>query len=144
MKLCLFMIIAFIGIELSAAKSYYISSQKENWFIAMGACHFKGYKLASIETQSDFDNLWYKIGNSGEKFWTSGTRLGQAYAGYSDSSKTFYWMESGRYFSYANWAYGQPDNHNGNQACVIVDGANGLKFDDAGCLDNEFRYICEY
>ena len=54
------------------------------------------------------------------------------------------WENSGVPFEngYTNWASGNPDNHGGNQECLVVDKSD-KKWRDTWCDNNRFKPLCQ-
>lgn len=44
--------------------------------------------------------------------------------------------------SYLNWRTGEPNNSNGNENCMVIEGDNGGLWDDRPC-DRVYGFICE-
>ena len=72
---------------------------------------------------------------------------GDYWLGLSDLREegTWEWMTSNEVISasgYTNWGSGQPDNWHGNEDCAFYYHSQ-LRWVDAPCNKNDFRYICE-
>lgn len=103
-------------------------------------CHSVGKKLPSILSQADQDLLVKTIVGAGlekEHFWTAGTCLG--------NDRKFYWMDTGKVFSYTKWFPGQPDNDSSSpepEDCVEVYQKDEWAWNDIRCAV-KLSVVCE-
>ena len=95
--------------------------------------------LASVESTYEqvFLELFLPKPESGstEGYWLSGTDFGR--------EGLFYWMNSGKSFTYTNWNPSEPNNYNGREHCVQMianrKSTDALRWYDAQC--NKVGYV---
>ncbi|XP_037041358.1 C-type lectin 37Da-like [Bradysia coprophila] len=110
---------------------------KMTWFNAHLSCLDCGGQLASIETEVEqkyVEGLIHDLDLQSKSFWTAGTDLA--------NEGIFNWFTTGDVITYANFAPLRPDNKNGTEHCIVLFGAESLKWNDFDC--NSLAYfICE-
>jgi len=79
-------------------------------------------------------------GEYDEPFWTSGND--------EEMGAFFFWDSTGQTFiTFSDWAAGEPDNgtstNQSPQDCVALNNADNYKWNDVGCKENNYRFICE-
>ncbi|CAB3359798.1 Hypothetical predicted protein [Cloeon dipterum] len=121
---------------------YYVSKtfEKENWYLADFQCKLNGFKLASLETEEEHNEISKALNKEIDDFWISGTDLG--------SEGRFYWAANGKsVMNFADFEFGQPDNKDGKEHCLRLKKSRVqlmpvYRWDDSNC-GCKFRYICE-
>lgn len=69
------------------------------------------------------------------EFWTSGNDI--------IIESVYYWFGSGHRINYDNWGYGQPDNYENNEDCVVIYVLNNeMHWNDRNCAA-AIKSICE-
>ncbi|XP_072395615.1 C-type lectin mosGCTL-7-like [Diabrotica undecimpunctata] len=126
-------------------KRYYIGDVFQgNFFRSEQFCVQNGMHLVSITSVEENDFLKHTItkrsnssgtlGNLGEEFWTSGTKI--------PDSRKWIWFTTGRKISYFNWLKGQPES-NKNYQCIEAQVTNDqLQWSNKDCW-KEYYFICE-
>ena len=61
----------------------------------------------------------------------------------SFTSRTWRWV-SGNVVDRPPWAREQPNNYNGEQNCVVLDGGREWLWNDVGCNLDQFHWICKF
>ena len=61
----------------------------------------------------------------------------------SFTSRTWRWV-TGDVVDRPPWGKEQPNNYNGEQNCVVVDGARDWLWNDVGCNLDYFHWICMF
>lgn len=59
------------------------------------------------------------------------------------SSNTWHWVGGGAVAT-PMWGPDQPNNYNGEQNCVVLDGGRGWLWNDVGCNLNYLPWVCQY
>ena len=59
------------------------------------------------------------------------------------TSRTWRWV-SGEVVDKPPWGREQPNNYNGEQNCVVVDGARDWLWNDVGCNLDQIHWICKF
>ncbi|XP_071548908.1 P-selectin-like [Panulirus ornatus] len=58
-------------------------------------------------------------------------------------SRTWRWV-NGEVIENPRWGQDQPNNYNGEQKCVVLDGGREWKWNDVGCELNYLHWICQF
>ncbi|XP_046391090.1 sushi, von Willebrand factor type A, EGF and pentraxin domain-containing protein 1 [Ischnura elegans] len=58
-------------------------------------------------------------------------------------ARSWKWVD-GEEVDRPNWGKDQPNNYNGEQNCVVLDGGRGWQWNDVGCNLNYLHWICQY
>ncbi|XP_075128115.1 macrophage mannose receptor 1-like [Leptodactylus fuscus] len=106
---------------------------KKTWFESKDFCRAIGGDLASLTSKNEADAVNRMKGSYGvysRKIWIGLVRSGPG--------KGFVWSD-GSPLSYENWAYGQPDNYNGEESCGMILGS--IWWNDAYCY-SLMDWIC--
>ncbi|KAM9827488.1 macrophage mannose receptor 1 [Neosynchiropus ocellatus] len=106
------------------AKNY-----KRTWSEAQNFCRAIGGELASVLRYQDLTDTSFR---SSDKMWI-GLRM-------KGPNEGFTWSD-GSSFSYSNWDYGEPNNHNEVEHCVEISGYR-RKWNDRFC-DTPNDWICQ-
>ena len=65
-----------------------------------------------------------------------------AYVSFQEGS--WIWSTSGLKMDWSNWQNGKPDNNEGIENCLYLgDISNHFKWDDAPCIQNSKRPLCQ-
>ncbi|KAJ8921362.1 hypothetical protein NQ315_002977 [Exocentrus adspersus] len=117
-------------------KSYFIGRQfKVTFQEAMQLCQMINMNLVSITSNEENNRIhkYIRDTNSGEYFWTSGTRM--------IDGITWFWMSTARIIDYTNWYTGKPS---GASHCILLmeQSDKGLFWINNNCMARYF-YICE-
>ncbi|XP_045479161.1 perlucin-like isoform X2 [Harmonia axyridis] len=126
-------------VELNGHYYYFEKYFKSNYIKAMQYCREHGMDLLSIETGvENIEIIAYLKKNypKVERFWTSGTDMGE--------EGSFVWLSTGRPLNFTSWCNGQPDNGGKNEHCLAIQrlGVENYVWNDRSCLD-EYNFICE-
>nr|XP_006815389.1 PREDICTED: uncharacterized protein LOC100369221 [Saccoglossus kowalevskii] len=121
---------------------YSVGTEKRTWHASKSQCEFMGGVLASLHTQSVFQNVRTFIMNGN---FDNGVR--GYWIGLNDLSTegTFEWL-NGDVFGWTAWAKGEPNNKvqqsGEGQDCVQVWKKRAYKWDDNNC-NAKRGYICQ-
>ncbi len=80
-------------------------------------------------------------GPYGSSFWTSGS--------YVEADAKWSWTASGEWVTFTRWQRGQPDNKDGNEHLLLVDGEEPFEWWDLGKVNPkngrfwDAYFICE-
>ncbi|XP_040290431.1 macrophage mannose receptor 1-like [Bufo bufo] len=112
------------------------ASEKRSWFEARNFCKAIGGDLLSITDKDEEQAVWTMMINDGiyrQVFWVGlqNTNLDEGFT-WSDGSP----------LNYENWAYGEPNNHQGMELCGEVNTDHRLSWNDRHC-DTPQNWICE-
>ncbi|XP_008296580.1 macrophage mannose receptor 1 [Stegastes partitus] len=95
-------------------------ASKKTWQEAKDFCKAIGGDLVSLQSTQDLSNLHI---HSSDAAWI-GLSLG--------TNEGFVWSD-GTAFSFENWGFGEPNNHNDNEHCVEVQFYYGRHWNDRHC-----------
>ncbi|XP_068603912.1 macrophage mannose receptor 1 [Brachionichthys hirsutus] len=104
------------------------NDQKKNWHEAQDFCKAIGGDLMSLHSSQD---LSYASFQSSDGAWI----------GYSLGTKGFVWSD-GSPSDFANWGYGEPNNHNDDENCAEVQLYYGRHWNDRHC-EAYNNWICQ-
>lgn len=108
-----------------------------SWFSAYVDCLERNMTLATIENKiksDEINSLILKVFRKSIRLWVGGV--------YSDNSKVFMWIPTGRRFSNPEWEGSNPDFYRSNEFCVEVGYKGDWKLNDNSC-DTNLGYICQ-
>lgn len=101
------------------------------WTDAQAGCYAIGGHLVTSNSQAE-NNLFSALAG-----------LDDVWAGGNDLTLEGSWVwVTGEPMPYSNWRDGEPNNSNGLEHCMVVEGDNGGLWDDRPC-DRQYGYICE-
>ncbi|KAL5012958.1 hypothetical protein ScPMuIL_011509 [Solemya velum] len=111
---------------------YFFGGKVKSFDKAEYRCNKKGGWLVRINNAEENAMIFGRISKN---TWT-GLRLN------NHTTMELEWtFETGVQTNYTNWETGEPDNHNGNERCVLIQKKNG-KWNDQRC-EKSLHYICE-
>ncbi|XP_022067987.1 macrophage mannose receptor 1 [Acanthochromis polyacanthus] len=102
---------------------------KKTWQEARDFCKAVGGDLMSIHNSQDLNSLYV---HSSDPAWI-GLSMG--------TNEAFVWSD-GTAFSYENWGFGEPNNHNDNEHCAEVQIYYGRHWNDRHC-ESFNDWICQ-
>jgi len=115
-------------------KRILLTSQTLNFDQAFRSCRQIGGWLITVETvdQQNFIGA-YLINNGSPSIWIGSWRVGTG----GTTAEYYYWLRTGVSLTdgYSNWSTSpvQPDNAEGDQACVAINEGYGFSWDDVNC-----------
>jgi len=111
---------------------YFYGTDTKSWFDAEDYCKEEGGHLASVNTPAIQDYVLNELTRRG---------LDYAWFGGNDIEEEGVWKWTDLTpWEFTSWGPGEPDNHNGNQDCLVYDD-NKYKWDDIGCSTKE-TFVC--
>ncbi|XP_033733913.1 perlucin-like [Pecten maximus] len=122
----------------NAESCYHVSRDDATWAEAQKMCEsHHGSHLARIETEPEekFIESMLRDYHHEHEYWL----------GASDWTVEGEWMwepEGTASFMYTNWKPGQPDNHGGDDNCLLIEGRSLFYWKDEDCHDRNL-YVCE-
>ncbi|XP_030751026.1 C-type lectin 37Db-like [Sitophilus oryzae] len=125
-------------------KTYYLSPDKANFFLAHLSCLSAGLELASVTTVEESASL-NKLLSSVlvTPGWENGYWLSGSAIAYNETLE-YHWFSTGEKIIYFNWGPGEPNNVDGNESCIEILLTSGYVpgWNDLSCMAN-LRYICQ-
>ncbi|XP_015232976.1 PREDICTED: macrophage mannose receptor 1 [Cyprinodon variegatus] len=107
-----------------------VKNERKSWQEAQEFCKAIGGDLMSIHSMKDLENLNI---HTSDPFWI-GLRL-------TGPNEGFAWSD-GSPFSFENWGFGEPNNHNDNEHCAEAQFYYGHHWNDRNC-DYYNNWICQ-
>ncbi|XP_053915272.1 macrophage mannose receptor 1 [Cuculus canorus] len=106
----------------------------QTWFGARDVCRAIGGDLACIHSEEE-QNLISSLRRDYLRYsyWMGLTAL--------DSSSGFIWSD-GSPVNFEKWAYGEPNNYDGNEKCGVFYGYNSMYWNDLFC-EHMLDYVCQ-
>ncbi|XP_055623620.1 perlucin-like protein [Toxorhynchites rutilus septentrionalis] len=138
------LMLLFIAQAVLGVKKYFIPNIAANWHKAQEFCISLGMTLVSVESLAEHEAL-VKFIKQSDKF-SNATRF---WLGGSDLAKegTYTWVSSARFFTFQNWADGEPNNGNDTEHCIEMIHniyVNRVwQWNDINCRTFEAYFICE-
>ena len=111
-----------------------VKNETKNWYEAEAYCKAIGGSLASFKSFNGYYN--FRIG---QQLSLKGDRAFWIGLNILDKDKGYQWSDESP-VSYQNWAFGQPDNHNGAENCVETRAAG--TWYDSNCYASK-GYVCK-
>lgn len=59
------------------------------------------------------------------------------------TARTWKWV-NGNLIAHPTWGKDQPNNYNGEQNCVVLDGGRNWQWNDVGCNLDYLHWICQH
>jgi hypothetical protein len=127
-------------------KVYYISKFfKSSWAEAKAVCQAFNLELATFETLTEYQNF-QKLLEKTNPFPSSVDMVHvDGMTTKPGSTSDWYWTNSGVKIPYClQWNPGQPDNANGDEACLTIRKSNGkYAYNDYFCSGGLTYFICQ-
>ncbi|XP_030748031.1 C-type lectin 37Db-like [Sitophilus oryzae] len=124
-------------------KTYYLSPDKGNFFLAFLNCLSAGMELATIESKEESATVKTLLLSTNitdgwkNGYWLSGTALAH------NETSEYHWFSTGHKIIYFDWAPHQPDNTNGIERCIEIGLRNEtIGWNDQNCMLS-LGYICQ-
>ena len=116
---------------------YLFSHETARWADAVLTCQFFDSQLIEIEDATENAYIKNVLNGLGGAGW---------YMGATDKAveEEFIWMKSKKPLTqvFADWAPGEPENHNHDEGCVALHSGSSYLWIDISCEDR-YYYICE-
>nr|ADI87388.1 putative lectin alpha-subunit [Lucilia sericata] len=124
-------------------KEYLIETEaKYNWYQAWHECARKNLQLVAIETEEKNNaiiDVLKKVVGKPLNLWLGGN---DEFSSGRDYNRPFYWLATGKQFSFTSWSPNNPDNDRKREHCVHFWEKKPYQWNDIDCT-TQMGFICE-
>ncbi|XP_024656601.2 galactose-specific lectin nattectin [Maylandia zebra] len=116
-------------------RCFLYNNDQMTWAQAQRICRNMNANLASVHSYDEYQFIRRVISSATHE-------SGLTWIGGSDGQQEGYWFWiDGTSFTFTQWCRGEPNNHRGNEHCLLVNFSGSKCWNDGTC-DSRFPFIC--
>lgn len=116
-------------------RCFLYNNHQMTWSQAQRICQTINANLASVHSYEEYQFIRGVISSATHE-------SGLTWIGGSDAQQEGYWFwMDGTRFTFTQWCQGEPNNHRGNEHCLLVNFSGSKCWNDGTC-DSRFPFIC--
>ncbi|KAI8773585.1 Neurocan core protein [Biomphalaria glabrata] len=121
-------------------RRYYLSRRQASneIYVAQSTCAFFGGYLAEIDSSEEHSFIANFVNQIKD------LPFGAAYIGLTENNGVWTNIYSKNDSTFLPWGHSEPNNHEKNEFCVVLERATNWRYNDISCYYNDIlRYLCE-